>query len=266
MSHFRAAWISGLVVATLCQPLRPRAAALQLPGDVTVSFRLEQERVSLHEPVIVELAVRNGLDEDVKLDLGLNREGNLRFRVIGPQGNPVDVSPRPVEGLNRTGKILVEPRQTYVGHILINRFYTFRTPGTYKLGANLAIQVRTQSGTVVALNNVPQGEITLDIEPLDTQRLNEVCERLEKQALSPNAEVALESALALSYMTDPTAVPYLEELTRRGPFAPVLKSTAMEGLARIAQADGVDAVMAHVRHPDPDLRAYLTAVAQGHTQ
>lgn len=266
MSHFRAAWVCSLVVAALCGPLRPGVGAPQLLGDVTVSFRSQQETVSLHEPVIVELAVRNGLEEDVKLDLGLNREGNLRFRVIGPQGNPVEVSPPPLEGLNRTGKILIEPRQTYVGHILINRFYTFRTPGTYKLKANLATQVRTQSGTVVPLNNLSQGEMTLDIEPLDAHRLNEVCQRLAKQALSPDAEVALEGALALSYVTDPTAVPYLEELTRRGPFAPVLKSTAMEGLARIAQADGVDAVMAHVRHPDPELRAYLSAVVQGRTQ
>ncbi|MGH9449473.1 MAG: hypothetical protein ACRD11_02940 [Terriglobia bacterium] len=101
----------------------------------------------------------------------------------------------------------------------------------------------------------PPATLTLDVGPRNPKRLQEVCARLAVAASSPETGLALGPAETLSYVLDLVAVPYLVTVADGG-----TRSIAVDGLARIAQREGLDAVLRQIGPHDAALRA---AVRQG---
>jgi hypothetical protein len=205
---------------------------------VSVSFLPPSEGVTLHEPVLLEFSIRNGLREPIQFDLGLNRNSRFIYAIVDPQGVTHRVGPLRETGFGAIGKITLPAGRTFSEKLLLDVWFQFPQPGEYSVKPELAFSVQRAGG-----NAVPVGApspLSVNVEPRDAKRLEAVCDRLAEAAISPDAAKALEAAAALSYVVDPIAVPFLAKVTRRDE---LLRYAAVEGLGRVADAYGLDAVL-----------------------
>jgi hypothetical protein len=232
--------------------------------EIPISFELVRPTVTVNEPVSVEFSIRNNLEEEIRLDLGFDRAQNFEFVIGDPRGTKFPLHRNLGEGgVGRSGKVSVAsvaPGQGYSQKILISDVYAFAEPGQYTLWARMAGSIVTQSGRVIPPQ--PERRLVLTVHPRDAHELEGVCEGLAQSATSENAEAALEAASALSSVRDLVAVPYLQRLTREGPFLVVVRPKAINGLARIAAAAGVENVASRLRPPDPELERLIRQIVQ----
>ncbi len=231
----------------------PLAQAMAQNG-VGVSFALERSNVTLNEPVRVRLTIENHLKEPISLDLGFKGKENLQFIVTEPGGSIVS-PPRVREGgIGRSGVVSVEPDGISEEHILLNEWYQPPQPGPYRIRPKLVdTNLRTQSGISLS-NQTLSPPMALRIAPRDPGRLSEVCQGLVEGALTPSDYgQRAESALALSYMLDPVAIPYLGRVAKD----PQVGRLAVLGLARIANLEGMERVISGLDPRDPQLEASI---------
>ena len=87
---------------------------------VAVSFKGPATLV-LHEPVIVEFSIENGLTEPIGLDFGLDRQENFVVAIRQPDGTLVQVPPLPIhDGLNRIGRVSIKAGDHYAQKLVLN--------------------------------------------------------------------------------------------------------------------------------------------------
>lgn len=204
---------------------------------VTVSFSLSSPTYTAHEPIVLNLTIRNNLTQPVELNLGENREGGFVFTVKRPDG--VLIQPRTAEdwgGFTRLGKFSVSPEETYTQQLLLNKWFEFSTPGRYEVTARLKRPIGIQAGgtTLTAWAS----RFIVEVVPRDTGRLKQVCDEFLAQ-ISKNIahyERAANAAVALSYVEDPIAVPYLEKAISANP---MVDNIMITGLARIGNKEAV---------------------------
>jgi hypothetical protein len=220
---------------------------------VTFSFTLLISNTTLCEPVFVDLSVHNGLSERISFDLGHNRKSNFEFSITEPDGAIVRPPRLSEDGLGRLGKISLEPDEKYTQRLLANEWYQFVEPGDYGIEIKLANLIVTQSGSMVEPE--PSRPLALHIHPRHPKQLDQVCQNLSRIAIeSSDVEVAAEAALALSYVCDPIAVPYLEKALREGRSA---WQYAIPGLARIGNAEAMGILISTMKLQDPESGAAL---------
>ncbi len=240
----------------LCYPA-PQATA---HNGVSVSFALEQSSVTLHEPVEVRLAIHNGLSETISFDLGFNRKANLQFIVNKPGGSTVSPPRVSAAGFGRTGAISVESGGTFKQDVLVNEWYQPPAPGSYRIQLKLLdVNLRTESGTSLS-SQALSPLMLLRIGPRNPGRLSEVCQSLAQSTrTSPDREKRDEDALALSYVLDPVAIPYLARLAKD----PLLGRLAILGLARIANVKGIEQLISRLGVSDPELEESIRSALNG---
>lgn len=222
-----------------------------------LSFSLEKETITLHEPVIVRLRAVNKSNQPAGLDLGFNREGNLRFLIQAPGKEPFRVAPRLDEGLSRYGAAMVAAGQTYTQDILLSALYAFPAKGNYLIQAELSHG--GPSGREDQPAAFKSQKMALHVLSRNPSKLRRVCADLAEKMMSGDAESALESATALSYVDDLVAVPYLERAATRGPFKVVIRHTAIDGLARLALTWGKMKVFSLLPQMDSRIEAEISA-------
>jgi hypothetical protein len=233
-------------------------AVAAIQDTVATGYQLSAAEISLHEPVFIVFSIRNELNDNVDFDLGSNRTQNFVIAINEPNGALVTRRrPEPREGMNRVGTLTLAPGETYRQRILVNEFYQFKTPGTYRISARMIGSITTRSG--VSVKPPPGKEMTLAVGPTDPEKLGRVCQQLVDSGMSSNAEGSMDAARALSYVGDLVAAPFLERLTEKGPFLVVVRPIAVHGLARIANREGIDRVMSKLNHPSPDLESSIRA-------
>lgn len=221
--------------------------------DVVVSFALRQSAVSLHEPVLIEFSIHDGLTEAIQFDLGHNRRSNFQFTITKPGGRRVQVPRLSEGGLGLVGRLSLEPGGEYTQKLLLDEWYQFSEPGNYKVEAKLVDRIETLAGMRVRTRLSEQ--IPLNIQPRNPNRLNEVCRSLARSVIeSPTFEARAEAASTLSYVRDLVAVPYLGRVAREG--GP-LAGTAIKGLARVANVEGLERVMRDLNPSDPKLESSI---------
>jgi hypothetical protein len=226
--------------------------------SVPIEYQISPPGISLHEPAFIVFSVRNELAERVDLDLGFNRTQNFALAIIEPSGALVTPPrPGPHEGINRSGRVELAPGETYRQTILINEFYQFETPGTYRISVRMVGSISDRSGAL--RESPPSQELSLTVAPADHEKLRRVCQQLVDSATSSNAAEALDAARALGYIEDLTAVPYLERLTKQGAFLVVIRPRAIDGLARIANREGIEQVVSRLELPSPELESSIRA-------
>lgn len=209
--------------------------------EVSISFACRGPSVTLHEPVYIDLTIRNGLSQAVTFDLGSNQEGNFQLLVIEPDGTRI-VPPRiKVGGFQRVGTISLAPAGTFQQALLVNQWYQPSGPGSYELQVKIAdFALKSESGAFLA-NQASSALLAVQVAPRNPERLADVCQRLEKSALNAYSfQERGDAALALSYIADDVAVPYLGRVALS---SPLLKQTALFGLARIANLEGLQQVV-----------------------
>lgn len=235
-----------------CSPAGGRPAPA---GGVTILFTIPESNVSLHEPVYVQFSIQNGLDEDVRFDMGLDGKHNFEFSVERPDGSLIRIPQTPYSPyiMGRAAeKAPLAPGKTFTKTMLFNAWYEFPAPGRYVVEARLGGQVETVSGTPIA--PAPAQEIPVQVTPRDPERLERVCEELTKKAMSPNAAEALGASYALYYVDDPIAVPFLGRVLR-GSFHG--KQNAVAGLARIGNPEAVQLLTSYSTKADPELKLQI---------
>ena len=226
-----------------------KEGTVQMSDEVTVSYSLADTHLSLHEPVILNLAVKNGSQQPVTLDLGQDRKEAFSITVTRPDGQRVQLPPLQREGISLIGTISLAAQQTYTQHLLLDEWYKFDAPGTYEVGVRLANPVRSQSGAMV--QEPSEFSVKLEIGARDVERLKQRAESLAARASNKASyEEAAEAALTLGHITDPVAVPYLEQvLTANTMVRPIV----IKGLERNASSEAVRVLASMLDDPAPEV-------------
>lgn len=224
-----------------------------LQEDVVISFATQASDVTLHEPIFADFSVHNGLDEAIQFDLGHNFKSSFQLTVTQPDGSVITVPRLSEEGFGLIGRVSLEPKGRYDQRLLLNEWYAFAEPGSYKIEGRLSAPIQTLSGREVNTSLLPS--LSLRILPRNRERLRKVCQALLHTAVeSADVSEATEAALALSHIRDPVAVPYLEEGLRR---RRLLWPYAIPGLARIANAEAIEVLILTMEGRDPESGAAL---------
>jgi hypothetical protein len=251
---YRFVWCGFLLASGLALCLA-RIGRPEPTGGVTILFAIPESKVSLHEPVYIQFSIHNGLDEDVRFDMGLDGKHNFEFSVKKPDGSLTRIPPHPYPSSvlgNPAERAPLAPGKTFTKTMLLNEWYQFPAPGQYVVEAELGGQVQTVSGTPIA--PAPAQEIPIQVKPRDPKRLKSVCEELTKKAMNLNSQEALRASYALSYVDDPVAVPYLGRVLKESFHG---KENAVFGLERIGNPEAVKLLTSNSNTPDPYLRTYI---------
>ena len=223
-----------LVMATVA------ARTNRAPKDLDVHFRLQESVLTLHEPVVVLFEVHNGMTKPVVVTVGATVRQFFDFSLTTPSGQVLHKNPfeRQVDIVTYgDGKVTVEPGTDYRELLVMNRWFPFEAQGTYSLTSKLTSNIETADGNVEAESRTVQ----LRINPKDPARLNKVCADLAQQAENATTvEAAQYPALALSYVNDPVAVPYLARLLSAHTLA---YAKAVTGLERIGNDDATEVLL-----------------------
>jgi hypothetical protein len=219
-----------------------------------VSFSIQRPVVTLGEPAYVLLFVNNLTSRGMTVYLGKRNTAGFRFTITEPNGNVVRA---PIVGagggMGETGRTVVGAGKSYELPLLVNEWYNFREPGSYKIQVNLVESPTLEPGKIIKVWSSP--EMRLTVLPRNPVRLREVCEKLTTRGLSEaDLPAAAEAAVALSYIQDPVALPYLGRLlTAKNGMAPL----AIQGLVRIGTPGALSVLDSHRATSNGSLRVLI---------
>jgi hypothetical protein len=216
-------------------------SARPAPGKVDVEYK-SQESFTLHEPVVVTFSVRNGLSKSITLKLGAQYTQYFQFSLTTPEHQILQSSRNPGQDVSvvtiGSGTVTVEAGGKYERPLLLSQFIPLKTPGTYLLTSKLSTEIVISEDGILS----PQSKTTqLHISSRDPARLEKVCEELATQAENARTVEAAEfPTLALSYIDDPIAVPFLAKILSGHTLEYDL---AIPGLERIGNDDAVESLL-----------------------
>lgn len=220
-----------------------------MQDDVVTKFTLPTSHVTLHEPIFIDFLICNGLAEAIQFDLGHNRKSNFAFTITQSDGSLITVPRLPIEEIGRIGRLSLEPRNRYVQRLLLNEWHHFISLGTYQIQAQLLDSIQTQSG--IPIHPQSSDPLSLHIHCRDPNRLQQICQTLAHVAIQSNVVLeATEAALALSYIQDSIAIPFLEKVLEQGKF---VQSYVIYGLGRIANAEAIAILISTARHGEQEV-------------
>jgi len=220
--------------------------------SVVVSFKLQSATVTLNAPVYFDLEIANESSETIALDLGHNFKSNLSFAIESPDG-VIEVPPLSSSGIGAIGRMQVEPASRYKRQYVLNEWYRFPGPGEYSIQVHLNTEITSASGSVV----VPalSAPVKVTVTPQDVKSLENTSEELlNRLSNTTSAEEIANAALALSYVTDPVAVPYIKEALKRRKYS---WQYLIPGLARIGSKEAKDLLQEIEKQGDDEAGAAL---------
>lgn len=188
---------------------------------VSLRIRVSKNEISLHEPVLLYCRFTNPNPAAVRIDLGPGRVEAFQVTILALADSSVLTLRRSCPGFASSGEIEIPALTEHLETLLLDEWHHFTCTGRY------SVSLAVLSGTVW-INAEP---LVIDVLPRDIQRLKECCEALATQALSSESAVdAIQAARALTYVTDPIAVPALERLL--GSYFFIVQQ-AITGLGRV---------------------------------
>lgn len=205
-------------------------------GGVVIKYSLPTHRLVLHEPVVLEFSVKNETNTAIVLNLGQDRKAGYEFSVDPPGGEKLKLRRYRHSGIARVGRLSIEPGQAFSQRLILNEWYDFPTPGRYGLEGRL---VEPIEGTAFEKKDTGFKGV-IQVGPEDVKRLKVICDSLARQVVaSQTYEDAAQAALALSYVKDPVAVPYLERILSANE---LIQPIAVQGLERIGNDNAIRAL------------------------
>lgn len=211
-----------------------------------MSYSLSPNHVTLHEPIILKFSVLNSSSESINVNLGYYREENFLFTLKLPDGTSVQLPqrlPPAAGGSSLVGRFSIAPGKAYSQTLFLNKWYDFAEPGKYEIVARLTTPIVTLKGVTVEGTN--ESRVALEIAPRDPERLKQVCADLAAQIIQAGgSNVGEEPSIALGYIRDPVAIPYLEATLNPGPW---VNSNAVYALVRIGGDESADILIRAMR-------------------
>lgn len=227
----------------------------QSSGKKIISYSLLSSKITLHEPVLIEFTLNNVFAESIKVDLGADRKEAFRFTVTQPDGVSRNLLLPIKEGIALVGSVTLQSGQSYRQRLLINERTDFPLPGKYSVAVQLVNPVQTKKGLTIAKD--PGFRATLEVALKDSEKLRSVCEAFFSQmATSKSYEQAAEAILAISYIRDPVAVPYLEKSLASGK---LVEPIAIKGLEQIGNMAAVQALISALNMRNRDIATLAQA-------
>jgi hypothetical protein len=204
---------------------------------VTIKVSAEPLRLTLHEPVLLILEIRNDSRESMHIDLGKDRKENFLFAITPPGGGRIQLPQLRRSGFGRGGNVEIAGGDEYSQSIVLNEWYDFNEIGSYDIEMRFAKLVFTGDEVVGAREHF---ELRFDIGVRSEEVLMKRCEALVAGIESSNSyERWSEGALALSYIKDPIAIPYLKKILGANK---LVEPTAILGLERIGTPEAARAL------------------------
>lgn len=211
--------------------------------DPHVLFTVEvAQRFSLAEPVVIKLRVANESPQPLEVDFGGANAERFEFELTRPGGSIDTIRPLGRSGVDDTGVRRLKPGGRDESWIVLDEWTQISASGPYRLVTRFSGTVSTL-GRAVAVPRVFRH--TLDVTPRNQGALAEKAGRLGH--LTESLETETKAILALSYLRDPVAVPYLQRMAQSSPWP----STAINGLVRIGGPEARAALGALSQHSDP---------------
>jgi hypothetical protein len=205
---------------------------------VLASFTLPSPSVTLHEPILVDFSIQNGRAEPIRFDLGPDRKDHFEFSILALDGSSSwahhrEVDPDPAGRAYALGAMSLRPEEVFHTRLLLDEWLSFDRPGRYEVGAALADTLWTEAGASLGR---PRPEVlSIRVGRRSAKRLAQVCESLSTVAAEAlGTREGHEATVALSYVRDPIAVPYLERALVPGGSA---CRHVLHGLGRIGTAE-----------------------------
>jgi len=223
--------------------------------DVSITYELPEQKVSLHEPIILVFKVKNGTEDAIHLDLGEDRKGGFQFGLTTPDGRKISLALPMREGPSRVGSFDIRTGESYSEKLVINEWYNIKAPGRYELEGHL---IQPIVGVHSALSKKDGGfRAVLEITPRDELALTKACDTLSNQIDASNSyQDAADAAFALTYAEDPACVPFL----RRALFSQKLvEPLAINGLEKIANEAAIRVLIEALRMKTADYAALARA-------
>lgn len=216
---------------------------------------------TLHEPVLIDMRVNNDLNEEINFDLGRNNRSKFLISVTQPDGKLIHGPRLSEEGAATSGKVSLKSGVVYSHKLILDEWYEFSQPGNYKVEISLVDPIQNQQGSKV--NASTKGIVRLKIEPRNPAVLMQRCAELADKVEKASSYVeAVEPALALSYVRDTVAVPYLARIIEANK---LVDGIAIAGLGRITTDDSIDVLIPLLQSPSEDA-AILAGQALGKIQ
>lgn len=238
------------LVAAACVVVAACAVTIAAQG-ASLSYELPH-RLTLHEPVILDVQLQNLLLRPVDVAFGKNYVGAFTIDIVSPDGRTTHVDParpRAPDELSVRGDITLNPGATYSNQLVLNEWFPFGTTGSYQITIKFSGTIKTADGARV---DVPRGESKdLYVAAQSDQQLRQACSRLLRVAQSADWSVpwggARQAAVALSYVDDPIAVEYLRALIGTDLMGDQI---AIKGLVRIGSVEAERVLDTETKSPD----------------
>jgi hypothetical protein len=222
-----------------------------------MALALREANITLHEPVLARFSIRNALRKPIHFSIDNDSLEGFELAVVPPTGDAVR-QPLIVPGFHVGGTTTLQPGQEYRKEIVLSRWYAFPNPGRYKIVAEMAPPIYTEGQKLI--RSVASETLWLEVKPRDADRLKQACESLSQAVLhGPDTAAKWTAMLALAYVRDPVAIPYLREVAvvTEADY----RSPAVKGLALIAEVEGLESVLSALgpdrQRLEPEVRQAL---------
>src|SRR6266403_1868694 len=166
------------LVSTFCAVcvIHPQDGLRPAVAGVDISYVLEDQPHSLHEPVVLTFKASNGLPNAIVLDLGQNRENGFTFRLLRPDGTTADSPSFTRNGISMIGTAVLRSGESLSQVLILNDRFQFDIPGRYRIAGHLTREIIDEKGD--KLGSDPGFQKDLEIVPRDESSLRKVCQEL----------------------------------------------------------------------------------------
>jgi hypothetical protein len=184
------------------------------PQQVTLAYDIPVTAVSLGEPVVMTVLLRNESDAPVDIDLGQSPEDRFRYELRAPDGTTRMIQPTERLRLAPSGRGAVPPSLWVKHEVILDEHLDFGREGRYTLVVRFDGKVAPRSTAVVA--SVPRERtFNITVLPRDPERLRQFCALNLAETLAGPPRTT-EAARRLIYVRDPVAIPFIRDMITTG--------------------------------------------------
>lgn len=185
-----------------------KGSRADVAGGLQVSFRLEQDRVVLNQPIILRQSISNNSADSVQIDLGPAFKQDISFKIGFPDGREETVSLPPRDGLALLGRIRLETGESFEQRLVLNEWVNLTMIGRYSVQGILNKAGPNRSVPLIPVVHSPT--ISFMLEKEDAGHLQAISAWLISDIEdSKTGTEASTAALALAYVENDVALPYL---------------------------------------------------------
>ena len=240
--------VAAITTAVVCSPAFARMQSSPPVSDPLgegwrrISLQPVSIMYGLNEPVLANLRVTNLGDESAVFDLGGDDKENLSVTIKTPGGVSKTVA-LPIGGLHSPGKHLVGAHSTYTQRLVLNEWDDFRQVGDYFVEIALIPKAGPKPDRPLT------AYLHVNIGPRDEGKLRVLAKTLANEALDRRDRGDRDTAaLALSYVTDPVAIPDMVRVLQSNR---ALRKPLVWALVRVGGPVALNAVETARQSSDP---------------